>query len=118
MTPIACVDRRLSRFSTAGSLPSRRRHFALVAASRASATPTEGYGPIESSLSLRLNSYLRRHSSPPGGVTQTCNPPPSVSLCGLSAALALRAWTSVSIGAPQNARPRQYDTPQRTRILV
>jgi len=48
---------------------------------------------------VRLNSYLRRHSLPPAGVTQTCYPPPSVSLYGLSAALALRVWISVSIGA-------------------
>jgi hypothetical protein len=71
-----------------------------VAASRASAIPTEGYGPIESSFSLRSNSYLRRHSLPPAGVTQTCNPPLSVSFYGLSAALALPIWTSVSIGVP------------------
>jgi hypothetical protein len=84
---------------------------------RASAPPTGGYGPIESSFSVRLNLYLRRHSLPPAGVTQTCYLPPSVSLYGLSAALALRVWISVSIGgALQNTRPRRYDTPHRARI--
>jgi transposase InsO family protein len=36
--------------------------------------------PIESSFSLRSNSYRRRHSLPPAGVTYRCRPPPSVSL--------------------------------------
>jgi hypothetical protein len=34
------------------------------------------------------------------GVTYRCNPPPSVSLYALSAALALRIWASVSMSAP------------------
>jgi hypothetical protein len=31
--------------------------------------PDRGYGPIESSFSVRSNSYLRRHCLPPAGVT-------------------------------------------------
>ena len=41
-----------------------------------------------------------------------------MSLYGLSVALALGIWTSVSIGARQNTRPSRYDTPHRTQVLM